>query len=74
MLVCNDSYMSTDDADSANVLVYNTCSIRDKAEQKVYGALGRQAKRKRSDPNMKIVVAGCVAQQVSPSRPPPNPL
>jgi len=56
-------YMSTDDADSANVLVYNTCSIRDKAEQKVYGALGRQAKRKRSDPNMKIVVAGCVAQQ-----------
>eukprot|EP00854_Cymbomonas_tetramitiformis_P016557 gene16557-19666_t len=53
----------TDDPDKANVLVYNTCSIRDKAEQKVYGALGRQAKRKRKDPNMKIVVAGCVASQ-----------
>jgi len=56
-------YMNTEDPDSADLLVYNTCSIRDKAEQKVYSALGRQAKRKRDDPNLRIVVAGCVAQQ-----------
>lgn len=56
-------YVNTQDPDAADVLVYNTCSIRDKAEQKVYSALGRQAKRKRENPNLKIVVAGCVAQQ-----------
>ena len=35
-------------ADGASVVIYNTCSIRDKAEQKVYSALGKQAKRKRA--------------------------
>ena len=35
-------------ADGASVIIYNTCSIRDKAEQKVYSALGKQAKRKRA--------------------------
>lgn len=53
-----------EDADTADVLVYNTCSIREKAENKVYSALGPQAKRKRSKgKDLKIVVAGCVAQQ-----------
>ena len=35
-------------ADGASVVIYNTCSIRDRAEQKVYSALGKQAKRKRA--------------------------
>ena len=35
-------YRCADDANSADVVIYNTCSIRDKAEQKVYSALGRQ--------------------------------
>lgn len=35
-------YMNTEDPGSADVIIYNTCSIRDKAEQKVYSALGRQ--------------------------------
>jgi tRNA-2-methylthio-N6-dimethylallyladenosine synthase len=35
-------YVCTDSANEADVLIYNTCSIRDKAEQKVYSALGRQ--------------------------------
>lgn len=57
-------YVCTDSANEADVLIYNTCSIRDKAEQKVYSALGRQAKRKRNNMgDVKIVVAGCVAQQ-----------
>lgn len=37
-------YANTDDPGKADVLVYNTCSIRDKAEQKVYSALGRQVR------------------------------
>ncbi|WP_353259031.1 tRNA (N6-isopentenyl adenosine(37)-C2)-methylthiotransferase MiaB [Prochlorothrix hollandica] len=47
----------------ANVVLYNTCTIRDNAEQKVYSYLGRQAKRKHQDPSLTLVVAGCVAQQ-----------
>lgn len=49
--------------DDADLLLYNTCSIRDNAEQKVYSYLGRQAKRKQAQPGLTLVVAGCVAQQ-----------
>lgn len=48
---------------AADVVLYNTCTIRDSAEQKVYSYLGKQAKRKRKNPNLTLVVAGCVAQQ-----------
>ena len=53
----------TEDPDRANLLVYNTCTIRDNAEQKVYSYLGKQAKRKHQEPDLTLVVAGCVAQQ-----------
>ncbi|AFY72382.1 tRNA-N(6)-(isopentenyl)adenosine-37 thiotransferase enzyme MiaB [Synechococcus sp. PCC 7502] len=56
-------YSSTDEADEADLVLYNTCSIRDNAEQKVYSYLGRQAKRKHKNPDLTLVVAGCVAQQ-----------
>jgi tRNA-2-methylthio-N6-dimethylallyladenosine synthase len=49
--------------DDADLILYNTCTIRDNAEQKVYSYLGRQAKRKQEQPNLTLVVAGCVAQQ-----------
>jgi tRNA-2-methylthio-N6-dimethylallyladenosine synthase len=44
-------------------VLYNTCTIRDNAEQKVYSYLGRQAKRKHEKPDLTLIVAGCVAQQ-----------
>ena len=47
----------------ADLILYNTCTIRDNAQQKVYSYLGRQAKRKKLDPNLKIIIAGCLAQQ-----------
>ncbi len=47
----------------ADVILYNTCTIRDNAEQKVYSYLGRQAKRKQTKPDLTLIVAGCVAQQ-----------
>ncbi len=47
----------------ADLVLYNTCTIRDNAEQKVYSYLGRQALRKKSTPHLKLIVAGCVAQQ-----------
>jgi len=48
---------------AADVVLYNTCTIRDNAEQKVYSYLGRQAKRKQEKPDLTLIVAGCVAQQ-----------
>ena len=51
------------DPNGADLILYNTCTIRDNAEQKVYSYLGRQAKRKHKNPDLTLVVAGCVAQQ-----------
>ncbi len=53
----------SEDPNQADLILYNTCTIRDNAEQKVYSYLGRQAKRKLEQPNLTLVVAGCVAQQ-----------
>lgn len=53
----------SEDPNEANLILYNTCTIRDNAEQKVYSYLGRQAKRKHEQPDLTLVVAGCVAQQ-----------
>ncbi|MBD1936846.1 tRNA (N6-isopentenyl adenosine(37)-C2)-methylthiotransferase MiaB [Microcoleus sp. FACHB-68] len=53
----------SEDPNDADLILYNTCTIRDNAEQKVYSYLGRQAHRKRQQPNLTLVVAGCVAQQ-----------
>lgn len=52
-----------DDPNQADLILYNTCTIRDNAEHKVYSYLGRQAKRKHQQPDLTLVVAGCVAQQ-----------
>ncbi|MEM9217869.1 MAG: tRNA (N6-isopentenyl adenosine(37)-C2)-methylthiotransferase MiaB [Cyanobacteria bacterium P01_F01_bin.150] len=56
-------FLSAETQDEADLILYNTCTIRDNAEQKVYSYLGRQAKRKQKQPDLTIVVAGCVAQQ-----------
>ena len=56
-------YEAEDDPNLADLVVYNTCTIRDNAEQKVYSYLGRQAKRKQQASDVTLVVAGCVAQQ-----------
>jgi len=53
----------SEDPNDANLILYNTCTIRDNAEQKVYSYLGRQAKRKQEQPDLTLIVAGCVAQQ-----------
>jgi tRNA-2-methylthio-N6-dimethylallyladenosine synthase len=49
--------------DNADIIVLNTCSIREKAEQKFYSELGRLKKVKKHNPDLKIAVAGCIAQQ-----------
>jgi len=54
---------STDDALEADVLLLNTCSIREKAQEKLFHQLGRWRKLKEKNPNLVIGVGGCVASQ-----------
>ena len=52
-----------DNPGNADLLVLNTCSIREKAQEKVFHQLGRWRAVKNSNPNVKIAVGGCVASQ-----------
>ena len=49
-------------AEEAGLLVYNTCSIREKADTRLLGHLGEARRLKREDPRRLVVVAGCLAQ------------
>jgi tRNA-2-methylthio-N6-dimethylallyladenosine synthase len=57
-----DGYVTTDTAEDADMVLLNTCHIREKAGQKLYSDLGRLRALKEAKPGMKIGVAGCVAQ------------
>jgi tRNA-2-methylthio-N6-dimethylallyladenosine synthase len=56
-------YKSTDRIETADLVILNTCSVRDRAEQKVYSALGRWKELKEQREGVIIGVGGCVAQQ-----------
>lgn len=56
-------YRQVEDAHGADVILLNTCSVRDKAERKVYGHLGRFKPLKDENPALILGVGGCVAQQ-----------
>ena len=55
-------YTITDREEEADILLLNTCSVRDQAEQKAIGKMGYIAKRKRQNPDMIIGFMGCMAQ------------
>ncbi|SMX44582.1 tRNA (N6-isopentenyl adenosine(37)-C2)-methylthiotransferase MiaB [Actibacterium lipolyticum] len=55
-------YVQTETADDADMILLNTCHIREKAAEKIYSELGRLKGLKTSNPDLKIGVAGCVAQ------------
>lgn len=56
-------YEPTSDLEKADVVIVNTCSIRDKAEQKAFSFLGRLVPLKKRHPELIIGIGGCVAQQ-----------
>ncbi len=56
-------YSKTDHPGEADLIIFNTCSIRQKAEQKFYSELGRMKSSKRKRQELRIAVAGCIAQQ-----------
>src|SRR6516225_7147445 len=56
-------YELTDSAAGADVILFNTCSVRQHAEDKIYSALGRLRNHKRRHPGAVIGVLGCMAQK-----------
>lgn len=62
-LLSGIGYNQVDSAEKADLVLLNTCSVRDKAERKVYGHLGRFKPIKDERPDLIIGVGGCVAQQ-----------
>src|SRR6185503_12548387 len=62
-VMARDGYVQTDRIDAADLILLNTCSVRDKAEQKVYSALGSWREFKEYRAGVIIGVGGCVAQQ-----------
>jgi tRNA-2-methylthio-N6-dimethylallyladenosine synthase len=63
MLGNSDGMVETTDVDEADVILLNTCSVREKAEDKVFSHLGRFIPLKQAKPNLIIGVGGCVASQ-----------
>jgi tRNA-2-methylthio-N6-dimethylallyladenosine synthase len=62
-LLGREGIVEASSPEEADVILLNTCSVRDKAEQKVYDRIGRLAKLKRERPGTILGVCGCVAQQ-----------
>ncbi len=58
-----EGYVETDSVADADVVVLNTCCIRENADNKLYGALGNLKVAKAENPNLQIVVSGCLAQK-----------
>ncbi|MGY4651948.1 MiaB/RimO family radical SAM methylthiotransferase [Mycobacterium sp. URHB0021] len=56
-------YQRAADGADADVVVFNTCAVRENADNKLYGNLSHLAPRKQADPNMQIAVGGCLAQK-----------
>jgi len=61
-LLAESGYSATDNPEKADLIIFNTCAIREKAEQKFYSQLGRARGLKKRNKELKIAVAGCVAQ------------
>lgn len=61
--ILHEKYALTSEPDNADLILINTCSIREKAENKVYSLVGRLKKFKKQNSGLIIGIAGCVAQQ-----------
>lgn len=53
------------DSEDADFVIYNTCTVRDNADQRVYGRLGQLGNLKKNNPHMKVAICGCMMQETS---------
>jgi len=63
VLGASEELVKTDNPEEADVILFNTCSVREKAQERVFHDLGRVKHLKQSNPNLIIGVGGCVASQ-----------
>lgn len=60
----NNGYQEASKIDEADVIIFNTCSVRQHAEERVLGRIANEKSRKRTKANLKIGVIGCMAQRL----------
>ncbi len=63
VLNVSEGLVRTDTPDDADIILFNTCSVREKAQEKVFSDLGRVREFKKKNPDLVIGVGGCVASQ-----------
>ncbi|QER41691.1 tRNA (N6-isopentenyl adenosine(37)-C2)-methylthiotransferase MiaB [Thermodesulfobacterium sp. TA1] len=63
LFLLKDEYIPTDNPEEADLIIINTCSVREKPQHKVYSEVGRYKSLKKKKPQLLIGVMGCVAQQ-----------
>nr|MDK2850641.1 tRNA-2-methylthio-N6-dimethylallyladenosine synthase [Candidatus Cloacimonadota bacterium] len=63
-ILTNAGYSPADTIDEADILLFNTCSVRDHAEQRVLGRISNELHRKQKNKDFKIVLLGCMAQRI----------
>ena len=56
-------YQKTEQEERADFVIYNTCTVRENANQRVYGRLGYLGKQKKKHPHMMIALCGCMMQE-----------
>jgi len=62
-LLLNMGFDSCEREDKADIVIYNTCCVRENAENRVFGHLGQLKKRKLENKNLKVILCGCMVQQ-----------
>jgi tRNA-2-methylthio-N6-dimethylallyladenosine synthase len=63
VLAASEEIVKTDSPDDADIIIFNTCSVREKAQERVFHDLGRVRLLKQNKPDLVIAVGGCVASQ-----------
>ncbi len=63
-ILSENGYEKAKSIEEADIIIFNTCSVRQHAEQRVMGRIANEMSRKRENPNIKIGVIGCMAQRL----------
>ena len=61
--LASQGYLATDNLEEADVIVINTCCVRESAEKKIYGKIGELKRHKQERPHIRIIITGCMAQK-----------
>src|SRR3989338_8559176 len=62
-LLLSNGYQTTTRMEDADLILYNTCSVRDHAEQKIFGRMGHFRRLKQENPDLIVGIIGCMAQE-----------